>query len=173
MSVMKNKVVLCSDCAGNKATVRIGNYHFSECGLDTVLLQNIELHECPDCGNVDPVIPRVMSLLRVIALAVITKKTPLTGQEIKYLRKYSQMSEDQFSKLLHTDKTTLSKWENGAIKIGSKSDLLIRAITLQIGPGLKEDAESVIRTFASIDESSTMQPKRLEVQSDTLKYAYA
>jgi putative zinc finger/helix-turn-helix YgiT family protein len=170
---MKNSAVRCSDCGSSKATVKKGTYRFAECGLDTVVLKGIELIECPECGTVDPVIPHLTELLRVLALAIVAKPMPLTGPEVRYLRKYASMNGERFARMLHTDKTTLSKWENGATKIGSKTDLLIRAITLQIGPGLKEEAEQVIRQFASIDEKATEQPSRLEVDSGTLQYAYA
>lgn len=168
---MKMKV-RCSDC-GSEATVRKGTYRFAESGLDNVVLKGIELIECPACGNVDPVIPKMTELFRVIAMAMIAKSQPLTGAEIRYLRKYAGMNGEQFARMLHTDKTTLSKWENGAINVGSKTDLLIRAIALQIGPGLKDEAERLIRNFEKIKERRTGQPDRLEVDSETLQYKYA
>jgi putative zinc finger/helix-turn-helix YgiT family protein len=169
---MANKAVRCSDCGG-EATVRKGTYRFAECGLNNVVLKGIELIECPACGNTDPAIPHMTKLFRVLAMAMIAKPQPLTGAEVRYIRKYAGMSGEQFARMLHTDKTTVSKWENDAIKIGSKTDLLIRAIALQIGPGLKDEAERIIRNFETIDEKSKKQPKRLEVDSETLKYKYA
>jgi putative zinc finger/helix-turn-helix YgiT family protein len=164
--------VRCSDCGG-EATVKKGTYRFAECGVDNVVLKGIELIECPACGNVDPVIPSMTELFRVIAMAMIAKPQPLTGAEVRYLRKYAGMNGEQFARMLHTDKTTLSKWENGAINIGSKTDLLIRAIALQIGPGLKDEAERLIRNFEAINEDTAEQPHRLEVDSETLQYEYA
>lgn len=169
---MTNKAVRCSDCGG-EATVRKGTYRFAECGIDNVVLKGIELIECPTCGNVDPILPKMTELFRVIAMAMIAKPQPLTGTEVRYLRKYAGMNGEQFARMLHTDKTTLSKWENSAINIGSKTDLLIRAIALQIGPGLKDEAERIIRSFETINEETTEQPDRLEVDSETLAYAYA
>jgi len=170
---MANKAVRCSDC-GNDATIKKGIYRFAECGLNNVLLKGIEMIECPVCGNVDPIISHMTELFRVIAMAMIAKPQSLTGSEVRYLRKYAGMNGEQFARMLHTDKTTVSKWENDAIKIGSKTDLLIRAVALQIGPGLKTEAERLIRNFEVInEESDEQQPNRLEVDSETLEYAYA
>jgi putative transcriptional regulator len=169
---MANNEVRCSDCGG-EATVNKGTYRFAECGINNVVLKGIELIQCPACGNVDPIIPHMTELFRVIAMAMIAKPQSLTGTEVRYLRKYAGMNGEQFARMLHTDKTTLSKWENDAINIGSKTDLLIRAIALQIGPGLKDEAERIIRNFGTIDEGTTEQPNRLEVDSETLQYQYA
>lgn len=153
--------------------MRKGAYRFTESGLDNVVLKGIELIECPACGNTDPVIPRMTDLFRVMAMAMIAKPQSLTGAEVRYLRKYAGMNAEQFARMLHTDKTTISKWETGAIRIGSKTDLLIRAIILQIGPGLKSEAERLIRNFETIQERDQKQPDRLEVNSETLEYRYA
>src|ERR1019366_4739003 len=99
---MANKVVRCSDCGG-EATVKKGIYRFAECGVDNVVLKGIELIECPACGNIDPVIPRMTELFRIVAMAMIEKPLPLTGSEVRYLRKYAGTNGEQFARMLHTD----------------------------------------------------------------------
>ena len=162
----------CSDC-GSEAVVERGAWRFRESGLDNVVLKGIEIIKCPACGNEEPIIPNLDGLLRVIAVAIVTNRLPLTGAEVRYLRKYLEMSGDQFARILHTDKSTLSKWETGAVNIGSKSDLLIRSVALILGRGLRDEAERVSRNFEHIDEESTAPPKRIEVDSETLEYEYA
>jgi YgiT-type zinc finger domain-containing protein len=162
----------CSDC-GSSARVERVAYRFRESGLDNVVLKGIEVIKCPECGNEEPIIPNLDGLLRVLALAIVTSKVPLTGAEVRYLRKYVGMSGEQFARILHTDKSTLSKWETGHANIGSKSDLLIRAVALNLGRGLQENAAQIIRNFENIDEESTAPPNRIEVDSETLEYEYA
>jgi len=162
----------CSDC-GSEARVERGTWRFRESGLDNVVLKGIEIVKCPACGNEDPIIPNLDGLLRVIAVAIVTSRLPLAGAEVRYLRKYMGMSGDQFARILHTDKSTLSKWETGAVNIGSKSDLLIRAVALNLGRGMRDDAEQITRNFEHIDEESTAPPQRIEVDSETLEYEYA
>jgi len=169
---MPNAKTICNEC-GSQAAVKRGTYRFRESGLDNVVLKGIEIVRCPACADETPIIPNLDGLLRTLALAVVTSKQPLAGPEVRYLRKYLAMSGDQFARILHTDKSTLSKWENGAVNIGSKSDLLIRAIALHLGRGLRDEAEQVIRDFEQIDEESTKPPHRIEVDSETLEYAYA
>jgi putative zinc finger/helix-turn-helix YgiT family protein len=169
---MPNAKTNCMEC-GSEAATRKGTYRFRESGLDTVVLKEIEIVRCPACGDEIPIIPNLDGLLRTLAMAIVTSKLPLTGPEVRYLRKYLAMSGDQFARMLHTDKSTLSKWENGAVNIGSKSDLLIRAVVLHLGRGLRDEAEQVVRGFGQIDEESTKPPHRIEVDSETLEYAYA
>jgi DNA-binding transcriptional regulator YiaG len=162
----------CPDC-GKDARVERGAYRFRESGLDNVVLKGIEIIKCPACGNEDPILPNLDGLLRIIAVAIVTNRLPLTGAEVRYLRKYMGMSGEQFARILHTDKSTLSKWETGAVNIGSKSDLLIRSVALNLGRGLRDEAERATRNFEHIDEESTAPPQRIEVDSETLEYEYA
>jgi DNA-binding transcriptional regulator YiaG len=162
----------CSDC-GSKARMERGAYRFRESGLDNVVLKGIETVKCPACGNQDPIIPNLDGLLRVLTIAIVTQRQPLTGAEVRYLRKYLEMSGEQFARILHTDKSTLSKWETGAVNIGSKSDLLIRAVVLNLGRGMRDKAEQITRDFEHIDEDSKASSRRIEVDSETLEYEYA
>jgi transcriptional regulator with XRE-family HTH domain len=73
------------------------------------------------------------------------------------------MTGDEFSKLIHVDRTTLSKWENDDDSPGDQSDRLIRAMSLGLGEGLREKVEEVMRKFADIQGSGgleiTLDPK--------------
>ena len=162
----------CSDC-GKEARVVRGTYRFRESGLDNVVLKGVEIVKCAACGNEDPILPNLDGLLRILAVAIVTNRLPLAGAEVRYLRKYLGMSGERFARILHTDKSTLSKWETGAVNLGSKSDLLIRAVALNLGRGLRDNAEQITRNFEHIDEESTAPPNRIEVDSETLEYEYA
>ena len=169
---MPNNMPRCDEC-GSVMKVERGTYHFRESGLDNVVLKGIEIVRCQNCGFGDPIIPNLDGLFRVLALAIVTSKLPLSGPQVRYLRKYLSMSGERFSRLLHTDKFTLSKWENQATKIGEKSDLLIRAVVLHLGRGLRDEGEQAVLAFEQINEESSLPPQRIEVDSETLKYEYA
>jgi YgiT-type zinc finger domain-containing protein len=85
------KTYRCSNCGEPARKVR-ENYLFKESGLPNVVLENIEVLRCEHCGNVDPIINRVNELMRVLALAVIEKPWGLTGEEIRFLRKFVDLS---------------------------------------------------------------------------------
>jgi DNA-binding transcriptional regulator YiaG len=157
----------CTNCAGTARVVR-GSYDFAESGLKRVRLQGIELMVCDTCGSVDPIIPRVNDLMRLLAVAVIAKPYRLTGEEIRFLRKYLRMTGDEFGRLLHIDRTNLSKWENDDDRVGAQSDRLIRTIALSLGDGLKGKLEEVIRKFPEIQD----EPVVVRIDMDTQKMSY-
>ena len=138
--------------------------------MHNVVLKNIEVIKCSHCGNEDPIIHRMADLMKQIAQALVEKPYALTGAEIRFLRKYLGMNGADFASLLHSDKTVLSRWENDQVDVGSKSDLLIRAIVCNLGSGLKPEAERIVRKFPEIDESA---PKSLRIEINDSTFAYA
>lgn len=161
------KKIECTNCGADARIVR-GSYDFAESGLKRVRLQGIEMIVCDQCGNVDPVIPRVNDLMRTLAVAVIAKPYRLAGDEIRFLRKYLRMTGDEFGRLMHINRTNLSKWENDEDKIGAQSDRLVRAIALSLGEGLKGKLEEVIRKFPEIRD----EPAAVRIDMDTEKMSY-
>lgn len=159
----------CSNCGENAKRVRT-NYLFRESGLNNVVLKDIEVIKCHHCGNEDPVIHRLADVMKQIARALVEKPFALRGEEIRFLRKYLGMNGDTFAGFLHADKSVLSRWENNQAGIGSKSDLLIRAIVSNLGNGLKPEAEKVVRKFPQIDESD-QKKVRIEVNESSFAYA--
>jgi DNA-binding transcriptional regulator YiaG len=134
----------CSKCGGEARTVR-GDYQFRESGLDNVVLRDIELVRCGHCRNEEPVIRGLDEVLRTIAFALVSKPYRLAGEEIRYLRKYAEISSEQFARLLHVDRTTLSKWENNDDPVGAQSDLAIRMLVMALDDKLKSKLSGVVR----------------------------
>jgi putative zinc finger/helix-turn-helix YgiT family protein len=163
-----NKVE-CSNCGSNTQIVH-GCYEFKESGLSSVVLQGIEIVRCKKCGNEDPIIPSMSDLMRLLAVCVIGKPERLAGEEIRFLRKYLRMTGEEFSRLLDVDKTTLSKWENDADKVGDQSDRLIRVMALITGDGLREKLDEVVRSFSKARRSKTRRkPRPMPLQVDVPK----
>jgi YgiT-type zinc finger domain-containing protein len=160
---------LCSNC-GRAARRSRGNYLFRESGLKNVVLVDVDIMKCDKCGNEDPTIPRMDDVMKTIALALITKPFALCGEEIRYLRKYLGMSGDTFASYLHTDKSVLSRWENNRESVGSKTDLLIRAIVVSLGRGLLPEVEQAVRKFSRIDD--TQRTVIVELNPENLSFEY-
>ncbi len=158
----------CSNC-GHEACRQRGNYWFKESGLNNILLKDIDLYKCAYCGTEDPIIVHLNELMRLIATALTEKPWPLQGHEIRFLRKYLAMNQDTFANLLGSDKTVLSKWECDQQPIGAKSDRLIRAVVLSLGPGLKP--EKGVRKFAEIDREPRSVRVELDPEEETYIYA--
>lgn len=117
----------CEKCGGETIIER-GRYHYTESGLDNVYLENVELRICKSCGVVTPRLYRMKKLHETIGRAVALKDSPLTGAEIRYLRKHLGMKSKDWAALLHSDASTVSRWENGEQRPGQQSDALIRAV---------------------------------------------
>jgi DNA-binding transcriptional regulator YiaG len=164
------KAMECTNCGARAPIVR-GRYQFKEVGLKNVVLQDVELGRCPKCGNEDAILPRVNRIVRVIALALINKPYRLSGEEVRFLRSFLGMNADKFSRLIHVDKATLSKWENSEDPVGPQSDLLIRMLALALGDGLQEKTSAAVEGFPKI--SNRRKPVKIEVQSASLDYRYA
>lgn len=101
-------------------------YTYKPSGLPDVALLGIIVNVCPRCGLESPILPRVTELHQVIAHTLHKKPTPLSGAEIRFLRKVAGVSAQRFAKMLRIDPTYLSKIENGHVKPGESVDHLIR-----------------------------------------------
>jgi YgiT-type zinc finger domain-containing protein len=161
----------CSNCGAGAIVVR-GDHKFTESGLSNVTLKNIALIRCSACGNDDPIIPRLAQLMRVLALAIIGKPHRLVGEEIRFLRKYTGKTLEEFSRYLKVDKTTLSKWENNDSP-GEQSDQLIRFVTLQLGEGLREEAHAMMERLKATSHKVQKVPIRVREKKTTYEYEYA
>jgi DNA-binding transcriptional regulator YiaG len=164
------KTAECSVC-GAAVTVTRGQYRFKECGLPNVVLSGVELIHCEDCGNTDPIIPRISDLMRTLATALVAKPCKLDGREVRFLRKYLRMNGEEFSSLLKINKSTLSKWENNEQEIGPQSDLLIRGFAAVLGDGLRKGIEETFRNFQHIQDGKSKT--RLSLDAESMQYAYA
>jgi YgiT-type zinc finger domain-containing protein len=157
----------CSNC-GSEARVVRGDYEFKETGLRDVILLDIELVKCDKCGNVDAILFRVDDLMNLIAIAILQKPYRLQGEELRFLRKHVELTQEEFAKLLHVDKTTLSKWENNEDPIGVQSDLWARTVVMSRDKRLEKRAADHIRAF----ERMADKQKRVRVEVDTEKHEY-
>jgi DNA-binding transcriptional regulator YiaG len=167
---MTMKKAHCSNCGSEGRIVR-GNYEFKESGLRGLVLVDIELLKCGKCGNVDPILFRVDELMHVATVAILQKPYRLQGEELRFLRKHIDLSQEEFAKLLRINKTTLSKWENNEDPIGLQSDLLARAVVISRDKKLEKRAADHIRAFEKIADKQ--KHVRVEVDAETREYEYA
>src|SRR6185312_5341640 len=75
-------------------------------------------------------VPRIAELHRVVALAVLRKPSRLTGDEVRFLRKFIGWSGSDFARRIGVDPSTVSHWENGKQPIGPASDRLLRMLVV-------------------------------------------
>ncbi|MGH8247415.1 MAG: helix-turn-helix domain-containing protein [Gammaproteobacteria bacterium] len=169
MTAKSAKTGECSKCGAAAPIVR-GAYRDKNFGLRSVVLQGIEMVSCEQCGNVDPILPRLNDLLRTLAVAVLAKPYRLAGEEVRFLRVFLGLTQEEFARLLHVDNTTLSKWETGDDPVGAQSDLLIRTMVLIHGEGLRGKMNEIAGRFAQI--RTTRRRVRIEVQASGADFEY-
>lgn len=124
----------CRNCGKAEMTVGTETYLYTESGLPNVVLVGVEVRRCPSCGHHEVVLPRVTELHRTIALAIIHKRSRLSGPEVRYLRKYLGWSGADFARHAGVDASTVSNWENDKDPIGSASDRLLRLMVVHGAP---------------------------------------
>lgn len=121
-------------------TGRHENYQYTECGLSNVFLIGVLVFHC-DCGEIAVQLPATVALHRFIALSLIKKKTLLSGEELRFLRKHVNYSATELADMLATTKVSMSRWENG-LPISKNMDRLLRLAFF--AAMLQRDAEEAI-----------------------------
>ncbi|MDB5600743.1 MAG: transcriptional regulator [Xanthobacteraceae bacterium] len=100
-------------------------YRYTESGLDNVLIEGINI--LVDDGDEKSVtIPNINALHRVIACGIVSKKSGLSGKELRFLRTEMGMTQAQLAKVVHREPLTISRWERGEDDIDSNAEVLIR-----------------------------------------------
>ncbi len=116
----------CYEC-GRAMIGKRENYSYREVGLKSVVLLNIVVYHCK-CGAIVPEIPYAGILHNCIAMSILEKKTLVSGEEIRFLRKTAGYSATELARVMGMDKGTVSRWENTKKTIGKESDRLLRLV---------------------------------------------
>jgi len=165
------KTELCCSC-GESANVIKRNHRFDDMGLPVDLL-NIEVIECSHCGAIDPIIPNMDGLMKVLAIALICNPCKLNGAEIRYLRKYVGKSAREFSRYLNVDHTHLSKLENDRYEITPRLDKLVRLIVSSMDPEIAAGAKGLVELMPNIEDCCQDQKQEIQIDPATQTYQYA
>lgn len=136
----------CSQCGTSMKSKR-ENVRYDASGLANVTLENVEVRRCPSCGAYEIVIPRIDDLHRAIAEAVIRKRGRLAPEEIRFLRKCLGWSGVDFAAHMGTTAETVSRWEQGATRMGVTADRLLRLMVASRHP-VREYPLEVMREVA-------------------------
>lgn len=159
----------CTNC-GRPVKPESRNYRYTESGLSNIVLQGIDVADCPRCGNTDVTIPRVAKIHRAIARALASSPGRLTGEQFRFLRKHLGHSGEQLAGYLHTDKTKVSKWERGEDPIGHASDRLMRLLVAALDTEMVGDVSSIA---AHLPEISNKPGNDFELHVDAVRLTTA
>lgn len=102
-------------------------YHYTECGLRNVYLENgYRYIETPRGKSVS--IHDLDGLHKAIGLFLVTSKRDLSGDEVRFLRHEMLMSQSTLAKLLGISEQAIRRWETGKIAIPKPSEALLRLL---------------------------------------------
>ena len=156
--------VNCPNC-GQEHETFMGEYQYVESGLDNVIIEGIEIFKCP-CGEYSALIPHILELHKTIAKCLIEQMHPLSGKEIRFLRKNMGIKAMNFARILGVDNATVSRWENGKEKHSDIVDRFIRLIYAN-EMGMHQEAERLIKDILS-DIDATKPQLPIVIMADKL-----
>lgn len=135
------------------------NYRYDASGLPNVVLEDVEVRQCPNCGERAVVIPAIEGLHRALALALIRAPGRFTPQEIRFLRKSLGWSGVDFAKHFGVDPATVSRWESTEKPqpMGAVAERLLR---LAVAHGQPIEAYP-LEALAELDDDQSRKPELL------------
>lgn len=105
-------------------------YHYTESGLKNIYLRTgydkLEIN-----GEKAVSIHDLDGLHNVISQDIIDSPSALTGDEIRFLRKEMDLTQNSFADILSVSEDTVRGWENGRTDIPGPADKLIRVFYSQ------------------------------------------
>lgn len=130
----------CPGCGSTSVKTRVlKQYQYTQSGLDNVWLRGgVVRFTCPECKQQYTQILNEGQLLQVIATRLLAKPAALTGPEMRFLRKESQLTQAALAKRLQVARETIAMRESGR-GITRESDFLLRAVILEALWNLLQD----------------------------------
>lgn len=129
-------------------------YHYSSCGLENIYLKNgFTLKETPYGPAVS--IDDIEGLHKAIARDLLRQKTPLNGQQFRFLRKEQDLTQAQLAAILGVSEQTVMAWEKQKSEpVQFMADISMRAYylahlqfnngTAQVFPTQNENTEEAM-----------------------------
>ena len=128
-------------------------YHYTECGLDNIyLLNGFQIENSINGKEVH--IEDIHELHKAIAEGVISKKSRLSGSEIRFIRHMLDLSQTSLSKILGVDYQTILRWEKSEnpFRIRKTADFLLRAFLYSsLNPTENEAICKMINELSELD----------------------
>lgn len=141
------------------------DYHYTECGLDNVVIADADFDLIDDDGEKIIQIPAVGMLHKAIAEGLINQRGALSGAEIRFLRTEMGMTQAELAKLLHRDTQSVGRWERDECPIEPTQDMTLRQIA--------RDNLSVSLSYGIAELSALVTPQASQNQIKIRKVADA
>lgn len=103
-------------------------YHYVGSGLGNVYLIGVKYWVCSVCKRQAADIPSLNLLLRSIARTIVEKRSPLIGEQVRYLRKRLERPSKEFAALIGVTPERYSSIESSNNPVAEGRDKLIRLV---------------------------------------------
>jgi transcriptional regulator with XRE-family HTH domain len=114
----------CADCGAPQNETR-ATVPYPESGLDNVELRNVPVWVCGN-GHQEVEIPAVQDLHNLLAHLIVRQPAPLSGRDIRFLRKRVGLTARQFAAQIGRTPEWISQVENSRAVLDRTNDLLFR-----------------------------------------------
>jgi len=108
----------------------MGAYHYTECGLDNVLIEGMTMIE-DHAGEETISIPAIGLLHQVIAEGIVTLPSKMSGRELRFIRTEMGMTQAKLAEVLKVTLLTISRWEREESPIHDAAEMLIRLMAVE------------------------------------------
>lgn len=105
-------------------------YHYTECGLDDVILCNLDVVQADD-GEEVIIIPYINLLHKKLASIIITADGAMSGKELRFLRTHLRLTQDEMAHTLHKGRLTIGRWERGESVIDNATEIVVRGLVAE------------------------------------------
>lgn len=138
---------------------------YADSGLDNVTIEgsNVLADDSGDCV----MIPNIKGLRKTIALAIVTRRSSMSGGELRFLRSEMGMTESELAFVLHRDALAISRWECEKVKMDEAAEVAIRLLAIQ---QLRLPEDAGVGEIAKWCKPSAETPPIVIDGSDTLNY---
>ena len=154
----------CVRCGSTDVTAKRENFQYTASGLSNVVLEDVEVRYCTDCGDRAAAIPRIEELHRQIGLHLCTQGSRLAPEEIRFLRKMMDWTGAEFARRFGVAPETVSRWETGSQEMGSMAETLLR-VWVVLGEDAKEIAIEVLEKIGE-KEPARARPIRAALKKN-------
>jgi transcriptional regulator with XRE-family HTH domain len=103
-------------------------YHYVGSGLGNVYLVGVKFWVCSTCNQQSAEIPSLNQLLAAIARTLVEKQSPLTGEQVRYLRKRLGKASKEFAALIGVTPERYSGIESSQTPLAEGRDKLVRFV---------------------------------------------
>ena len=106
-------------------TKNVIDYHYTECGLDNVLIKGMPVM-IDDDGDEIIDITGINILHALIVLDLALKDGAWTASELKFVRSELGLTQSQLGQLVDKDRQSIARWEKSTHDIDKTAEIIIR-----------------------------------------------